>query len=55
MVTGSPLYSKTLRYHCLDQSVQTEDGHAMMKFDTFSLIPQLEPKQCVDVITLCCC
>ena len=29
---------------CLKQSVQTEDGHAMMKFDTFSLIPELEPR-----------
>ena len=30
-------------------------GHAMMKFDSFSFIPQLELKQCVDVITLGCC
>ena len=54
-LTGSPLYSQLLRYRCLNQSVRTEDGHAMMKFDTFSLIPQLEPKQCVDIINLCCC
>ena len=25
-------------------NVQTEDGHAMMKFDTFSRIPELEPR-----------
>ena len=51
----SPLYSQMLRYQCLNQRVKTEDGHAMMKFDTFSLTPQLAPKQCVEVITLCCC
>ena len=43
-LTGSPLYLKMLRYHCLNQRVQTEDGHAMMKFDTFSLAPRLEPR-----------
>ena len=42
-LTGSP-HSKMLRYRCLNQSVQTEDGHTMMKFDTFSLIPELEPR-----------
>ena len=32
-------------FFCLSQSVRTEDGHnAMMKLDTFSLIPQLEPR-----------
>ena len=32
----------------LNQSdAQTEDGHAMMKFDTFSIVPELEHKALV--------
>ena len=30
--------------HLLTESAQTEDGHAMMKFDTFQLTPELEPR-----------